>query len=201
MVIICPVGMEHRLALTLLPMCTHVYALHFWTLLQSGILCSSHIVHSATFVWYYTVLLVNNVLLNIVCCSVQKYVWMFYSPKAAGFSGLSDFGSCFLILFYCSFYVSGLESAIQNSELGISIPHKMNEKSELFQSGPHGSEHPEQRDSWLVGNDFNSTPPSAELKCLTVRHSKVFPWNLSWNKVLMSFSWKLSWRSFLSLKP
>lgn len=51
----------------------------------------------------------------------------------------------------------------------------MNEKSELPQSGAHDSEHPEQRDSWSVGNDFNSTPPSAELKCLTVRRSKVFP--------------------------
>lgn len=32
----------------------------------------------------------------------------------------------------------------------------MNEKSELPQSGAHDSEHPEQRDSWSVGNDFNS---------------------------------------------
>lgn len=35
-----------------------------------------------------------------------------------------------------------------NPELGIPAPHKMNEESELPQTGPHGSECSEQRDSF-----------------------------------------------------
>lgn len=62
--------------------------------------------------------------------------------------GLSDFGTCWFILFYCSFYESGFKCVIQNPELGISAAHKINEESELPQTGPRGSACPEQRDSF-----------------------------------------------------
>lgn len=77
----------------------------------------------------------------------------------------------------------------------------MSEESELPQPGPHGGENPwAERTPLLVSRKFNSAVLSPVFKCLTGSCSEVFPWNLSGNKVLMSFSWKLLWRSFLAFK-
>lgn len=134
MVIICPMGMEGRLALTLLPVCTFIA---FLSSPKSSSLCSSQIVHSVA------LLLVH--FLNTVPRLIPLYLGVFLLRASSfGFWSLL----VYLVLLLGSFYASNSECAIQNLELGIAAPCKTSEESELPQPGPHGGEILEQRDSF-----------------------------------------------------
>lgn len=129
MVIICPMGTECRLALTLLPVFTA-----FLSSPKSSTLCSSQIVHSVTLL-----------LVHFLCaapCLAPLYLGVFLLRALSfRFWGLL----VYLIPFLGRFYASNFEPVTQNFELGIPAPCKMSEESEQPQPGPHGGEIPEQR--------------------------------------------------------
>lgn len=132
MVIMCPMGMEHRLALKLLPV-----FIAFLSSPKSSTLCSSQIVPSVTLLLMH--------FLTIVSCLVPLNLGVFLlRARSFRFRNLL----VYLILFLGRFYASNFESAIQNFELGIPAPCKMSKESELPQPGPHGAEIPEQRHSF-----------------------------------------------------